>query len=61
MALRLGDMAPNFTAQTTDCIVAPAVSGEDAAKLFPRGARKVKPCLRYTPQPNRSEAPVLAS
>ena len=43
-----------------DCIVVPAVSDGDAAKLFPKGVRKVKPYLRYTPQPNRHEAPVLA-
>ena len=43
-----------------DCIVVPAVSDGDAAKLFPKGVRKVKPYLRYTPQPNRQEAPVLA-
>jgi thioredoxin-dependent peroxiredoxin len=43
-----------------DCIVVPAVSDEDAAKLFPRGVRKVKPYLRYTPQPNRQEALTLA-
>ena len=43
-----------------DCIVVTAVSDEDAAKLFPRGVRKVKPYLRYTPQPNRQEAPALA-
>jgi alkyl hydroperoxide reductase subunit AhpC len=36
-----------------DCIVVPALSDEDAAKLFPKGFRKVKPYLRYTPQPNR--------
>ena len=35
-----------------DCIVTPAVSDADAAKLFPKGVRKVKPYLRYTPQPN---------
>ena len=34
-----------------DCIVLPAVSDEDAAKLFPKGVRKIKPYLRYTPQP----------
>ena len=43
-----------------DCIVVPAVSDEDAARLFPKGVRKVKPYLRYTPQPNRQETPVLA-
>jgi len=36
-----------------DCIVAPAVSDDDAARLFPKGVRKIKPYLRYTPQPNR--------
>ena len=35
-----------------DCIVVPAVSDADAEKLFPKGVRKVKPYLRYTPQPN---------
>ena len=123
MALRLGDTAPNFTAQTTegadstatvrsvfvigpdkkikltltypastgrnfaeilrviaslqltanyklatpadwnngqDCIVVTAVSDEDGARMFPRGMRKVKPYLRYTPQPNHPEAPALA-
>ena len=34
-----------------DCIVVPAVSDEDAAKMFPKGVRKIKPYLRYTPQP----------
>src|SRR6476660_2045651 len=43
-----------------DCIVVPAVSDEAAAKLFPEGVRKIKPYLRYTPQPNRQDAPVLA-
>ena len=42
-----------------DCIVVPAVSDEAAAKLFPEGVRRIKPYLRYTPQPNRQEAPVL--
>jgi alkyl hydroperoxide reductase subunit AhpC len=37
---------------TEDCIVSPAVSDSDAEKLFPKGVRKVKPYLRYTPQPN---------
>src|SRR5579863_7372450 len=35
-----------------DCIVSPAVSDADAAKMFPKGVRKVKPYLRYTPQPD---------
>jgi len=36
-----------------DCIVVPAVSDDDAKKLFPKGFRAVKPYLRYTPQPNK--------
>jgi thioredoxin-dependent peroxiredoxin len=36
-----------------DCIVVPALSDEEATKLFPKGFKKVKPYLRYTPQPNR--------
>lgn len=39
--------------QGEDCIITPAVSDEDAKKLFPKGFRAVKPYLRYTPQPNR--------
>jgi len=39
--------------QGQDCIVVPAVSDADAEKLFPKGVRKVKPYLRYTPQPNK--------
>jgi alkyl hydroperoxide reductase subunit AhpC len=35
-----------------DCIVSPSVSDSDARQLFPKGVRKVKPYLRYTPQPN---------
>lgn len=35
-----------------DCIVVPALSDADAEKLFPKGFRKIKPYLRYTPQPN---------
>ena len=35
-----------------DCIVVTAVKDEDADKMFPRGVRRVKPYLRYTPQPN---------
>jgi alkyl hydroperoxide reductase subunit AhpC len=38
--------------QGKDCIVSPSVSDADAAKMFPKGVRKVKPYLRYTPQPN---------
>src|SRR5690349_16896587 len=43
-----------------ECIVVPALTDEDAAKLFPRGVRRVKPYLRYTPQPNRPEVSLVA-
>jgi alkyl hydroperoxide reductase subunit AhpC len=34
------------------CVVLPSVSDEQAAKLFPKGFTKVKPYLRYTPDPS---------
>jgi alkyl hydroperoxide reductase subunit AhpC len=36
-----------------DVIVVPAVSDDDATKLFPKGYEAIKPYLRVTPQPNR--------
>jgi alkyl hydroperoxide reductase subunit AhpC len=36
-----------------DCIITPAVSDDDAKKLFPKGFKAVKPYLRYTPQPTK--------
>ena len=39
--------------QGEDCIVSPSVSDAEAQKLFPKGVRKVKPYLRFTPQPNQ--------
>jgi len=36
-----------------DCIVVPALSDDEATKLFPKGFKKIKPYLRVTPQPNR--------
>jgi alkyl hydroperoxide reductase subunit AhpC len=36
-----------------EVIIAPAVSDEDAKEKFPKGFRKVKDYLRYTPQPNK--------
>jgi alkyl hydroperoxide reductase subunit AhpC len=36
-----------------DVIVVPAVSDDDADKLFPKGYKALKPYLRVTPQPNR--------
>ncbi len=35
-----------------DVIIVPAVSNADAANLFPKGFREIKPYLRTTPQPN---------
>ncbi len=36
-----------------DVIIVPSVSDEDAAKLFPKGYKAVKPYLRVTPQPGK--------
>jgi alkyl hydroperoxide reductase subunit AhpC len=36
-----------------DVIISPAVSDADAKEKFPKGFRKVKDYLRYTPQPNK--------
>ena len=36
-----------------DCIISPAVKDEDIAANFPKGHRRIKPYLRYTPQPNK--------
>jgi thioredoxin-dependent peroxiredoxin len=38
--------------QGEDVIILPSVSDADAEKKFPKGFRKIKPYLRYTPQPN---------
>ena len=35
-----------------DCIVVPAVTNEEASRLFPNGFTEIKPYLRTTPQPN---------
>lgn len=35
-----------------DCIVVPTLSDEEATQKFPKGFKKIKPYLRYTPQPN---------
>jgi len=34
-----------------DCIITMAVKDEEIPALFPKGSRRVKPYLRYTPQP----------
>ena len=44
---------PSDWKQGDDCIIVPAVSNEEADKLFPKGYKIVKPYLRMTPQPNR--------
>ena len=36
-----------------DVIIAPAIDDEAAKERFPKGFRKVKDYLRFTPQPNR--------
>ncbi len=36
-----------------DCIIAPAVSNEEAKEKFPAGWKELKPYLRVTPQPNK--------
>ncbi len=41
----------NWT-QGQDCIIVPAVSNEEAEKLFPAGFTEIKPYLRTTPQPS---------
>jgi alkyl hydroperoxide reductase subunit AhpC len=38
-----------------DCIIVPSVSDEDAKEKFPAGFRAVKPYLRITPQPNKTD------
>jgi alkyl hydroperoxide reductase subunit AhpC len=35
-----------------ECIITAAVPDADVPKKFPKGSRKIKPYLRYTPQPN---------
>lgn len=37
-----------------DCVIVPAVSNEDASKLFPKGYTEVRSYLRMTPQPNKA-------
>ena len=36
-----------------DVIIVPAVTNDEAKKLFPKGFKELKPYLRFTPQPNR--------
>jgi alkyl hydroperoxide reductase subunit AhpC len=43
--------------QGQDCIISPAVADPEAERLFPKGIRKLKPYLRYTPQPVHPSQP----
>jgi alkyl hydroperoxide reductase subunit AhpC len=36
-----------------DCIIVTAVKDEEIPAQFPKGHRRIKPYLRYTPQPNK--------
>ena len=36
-----------------DCVILPAVTNDEADKLFPKGYRVVKPYLRLTPDPTK--------
>jgi len=36
-----------------DCVILPAISNEEADKLFPKGYTQLKPYLRLTPDPSR--------
>jgi len=44
---------PSNWQEGEDCIIVPAVSNEEADKLFPKGYKIIKPYLRTTPQPNK--------
>ncbi|MBJ7879902.1 peroxiredoxin [Gelidibacter salicanalis] len=37
-----------------DCVIVPAVSNEEATKLFPKGFTELRPYLRMTPQPSKN-------
>lgn len=38
-----------------DVVILPNISNEEAEKLFPKGFRTVKPYLRFTPDPKKSQ------
>lgn len=40
--------------QGEDCIIVPAVSNDEAEKLFPAGFNEIKPYLRTTPMPRKA-------
>jgi alkyl hydroperoxide reductase subunit AhpC len=39
-----------------DCIIVPSISNEEAKEKFPAGWKELKPYLRVTPQPGKTEA-----
>jgi alkyl hydroperoxide reductase subunit AhpC len=38
-----------------DCIIVPSISDEEAKEKFPAGFKTIKPYLRVTPQPNKTD------
>lgn len=40
--------------QGEDCIIVPAVTNEEAERLFPEGFNEIKPYLRTTPMPRKA-------
>ena len=44
---------PANWADGEDCIIVTAVKDEEISTQFPKGHRRIKPYLRYTPQPNK--------
>lgn len=48
MTIRIGDEAPDFTA---DVIIPASVSDDDARKKYPQGFKTHKPCLRTVAHP----------
>ena len=55
MAIRIGDDAPDFTAETTEGTIHfhewTSVSDDDARKKYPQGFKTHKPYLRTVQQP----------
>jgi hypothetical protein len=54
MAVQLGDVAPDFKAETTEGLfrtIAGSVSDDEAKKTYPQGWKAPRPYLRIVPQP----------
>jgi alkyl hydroperoxide reductase subunit AhpC len=45
-------MTPANWRDGDECLIAPTVRDDEVTTLFPKGARRLKPYLRYTPQPD---------